>query len=830
MSTKPQIDFSDEFSSEEQRTGSGGEGATSRPTVRAELSGRWQIPLLVTALVLLGLAVWRLRPQPKPPTFDELLAKAVALQKASKHEEASQYAEALLADPVRSAPEKARLHRLIAGIIFEHESENIIHGPTNCRRILSNLDQSLLEHEQFDGETHRIRALAREWLNQPNEAIAEYEQALAKGVEQPWSIRRHVLQLKRAGKSITDGPYLAALEPFIQEEDVPADARFWAAEQRISVLAEAGEHEAAERFLEVHRPQFESGEWRKEYDYLQALIWYHVGRFDDAERTLRVLRDQVVPGDQMYAQVGWLLGMILQQDGMPEPALSLFDEVIEKSVPSPSRTACVLGRAGCLAELEKYDQSIKALRDVIRIVSETPLESQVDLMQVRESATAWYQTLNMAGRQEAAMDYLKLAARLAPAADAKLQAQYAQRIADLAFALGTAAARRGDKKGAEAAADHEMVRKFLNESGEQYLRLASLTVLDVPTAMAAVWKAADAYDRAGERAKMVGVLEKFIQQYPDSTRVPEALRQLGMAHQIAGDLAKAVEHYQENLIKFPRTPAAVKSLIPLADCFAELKQADKAEQTLLRIVTPRPDDRLALITPEAEEYREALFRLGDLYLRSEQYEKAITRFEEIMERYAEDTRADLTTFQLADAYRHSAARIRKDLEDPQNIAQRDSLRASHQARLQRSREMFEKVIERYQKRPETSLNELDRVCFKVSHLYAADTVYDLSLIGEAGTTEPFARSLPMYEKAASVYKCEPIAMSAYVQIVNCYLRLGNVAEAWMALQRARWALRNIPDDAFLSYSPEQDRGYWENYLTWLEKKPMFASIAMAKAG
>src|SRR5690606_6092236 len=108
--------------------------------------------------------------------------------------------------------------------------------------------------------------------------------------------------------------------------------------------------------------------------------------------------------------------------------------------------------------------------------------------------------------------------------------------------------------------------------------------------------------------------------------------------------------------------------IPLADCFRETGAADKAEQTLLRIVTPRPGDSLALITPEAPEYRDALFRLGDLYIQAEQYEKAIARYEEALERYATDPRADVATFHLADSYRKSAARVRADLQDPKNIA------------------------------------------------------------------------------------------------------------------------------------------------------------------
>src|SRR5690606_9642997 len=134
------------------RVGSGMIGRLS--AVAAELSGRWQVPLLVVALALLGGSVWRMRPQPQPPQFDDLFARAVALKEATLYDEASQYVESLLADPTLAfsaaagssdgkdtggqgtnstseaasgtseaeavALQNGRLHRLMAEIIFAH--------------------------------------------------------------------------------------------------------------------------------------------------------------------------------------------------------------------------------------------------------------------------------------------------------------------------------------------------------------------------------------------------------------------------------------------------------------------------------------------------------------------------------------------------------------------------------------------------------------------------------------------------------------------------------------------------------------------------------------
>ncbi|HQE28187.1 MAG TPA: tetratricopeptide repeat protein [Phycisphaerae bacterium] len=790
----------------------------------SELRGRWQIPLLLIALVFLGVSVWRLRPKPAPPPFSELWARASALKEATLYEEASRYVETLLADPVRTPEEQARLHRLMAEIIFAHEMGNRVHGRNNCRRILDHTDRSLLAGESFDAAAHRMRGLALEWLGLTLEAVHEHRQSLDKGIENPWEVRQHILQLRRLAHDIPNQDLHTELDGFLAASDVPLDIQFWAAERKIDLYAAEDKHDLAEQFLASHAQRFENSDRRKEYDFLRALAWYHVGRDEDAERLLRSLREQLVPGDPLFAQVGWLLGTILQRAGTPEYALSLFNEVLEKTVPSPSRAACVLGRAECLAEIERFDESIQAYEETIRIASEDPLGTQIELKDVRDSTTAWYQTLYAAGRRAEAMAYLKLAAKLAPPVDLPLQIAYSNRLARLGFELG-----RSVLSEASAPDQVEAGRAYLLEAGAEYLRLAKLATLDASTVTAALWQAAECFDLAGDRQQMLAVLDTFVREYATDTRVPDALLQMGRAHQAAGELSKAIEYYQRNLIEFPRTPAALSSLIPLADCFRETGAADKAEQTLLRIVTPRPGDSLALITPEAPEYRDALFRLGDLYIQAEQYEKAIARYEEALERYATDPRADVATFHLADSYRKSAARVRADLQDPKNIAFKDTLRSTHQQRLHRAHELFDEVIERYSNRPESELSELDRACRKLSYLYSADCVYDLSLVAGSEDSEPFARSLSMYEKAAWLFQRDPMAMTAYVQIMNCYLRMGQVQQAWMALQRARWALRNIPDEEFQRYDPTQSRAFWEGYLNWLEKKPTFASVALAQA-
>lgn len=803
-------------------------GVPGQQSVGRQLAGRWQIPLLAVATVLLAAGLWRLRPVPQPPTFDDFFARAVALHESSLYPEASAYIEELLAKPDLDDAQRRRLHALMARVIYAHELGNAVHGVVNAQRIIEHCDAALAEGEQDDAPTLLMRARAWEWQQSGGRAVAAYQQAIAAGADQPWRIRKRIIEIQRETDQATPEWLVGEFEAFVVGEGVEEELRYWAAEQKVDLLAAEGRHADAEQFLAQHAERFKGSTVQGQYDYLQALALFHLQQFDEAERLLRVARDALVPGQPLYAKTGWLLGRIMQAYESPQPAVSFFDDVVSRTTPSPYRTLSILGRAEALAPLERFDESLAAFHEVLRLVSEDPYAGQVDLQVVRQSTTSLYEALRQAGRLPEAMAYLRIAARLAPPGDDRLQAIYTERLAALAEALGQRSLALAEGRGeggvpADPEAVRQEARDHLIEAAEHYLQLAKLTTLDVAASTTAAWKAADAFDLAGERSRRASVLEAFIRERPDHMRVSEAMLRLGLTYQAMGEYAQAIAAYQRNLIEYPRTYWATQSLVPLAECFIDSREPDKAEQTLLRVVDRQPGDDLALIEPAAPEYRDALFQLGDLYIQSERYEQGIARYEEAIERYPEDRRADRATFMLAEAYRRSAAQIREDLKDPKKLAHKDELKVVHLRRLARAQELYQQVIERYRGRSEESLADLDRLYRKLSHFYRADTIYDRSYVLDAGDYRPFIEALHEYDEAAWLYQSDPIAMSAYVQMINCHLRMGNVYEARKTLQRMSWALRNIPDEQFEQYLPQEGRPFWEEYLSWLGRMPMFSA-------
>jgi tetratricopeptide (TPR) repeat protein len=425
------------------------------------------------------------------------------------------------------------------------------------------------------------------------------------------------------------------------------------------------------------------------------------------------------------------------------------------------------------------------------------------------------------------MSYLRIAASLAPLTDAGLQERYTGWLADLSYQLGELAWERADEaEGPAASQQRQAAQGHWVEAAEHYLALAKLTTLNAAESTKASWRAVEAFDRAGERERAAAVLECFVRESPEDARVPEALLRLGQIYQVLGDYERAIARYQQNLEAYATTLYAADCLVNLADCFIEVGALDKAQQTLLRIVDHRPGDALSPIEPEAQVYKLALFRLGDLCIQTGEYESAIARYEEAIERYPDAPETDRSVFMLANAYRLSAAVIREDVKDQRNLVYKDDLLVTHQKRLKRARELFQVVVKRYRSRPASSLTALD----KLSRLYEADAIYDLSFVTDAADFGPFAEALALYDRAAWEYQRDPIAMSAYMQMINCHLRMGDVAKARMTLQRARWALRNISDERFARYAPGEGRAFWEDYLAWLEQTPAFAAVEMAEAG
>jgi tetratricopeptide (TPR) repeat protein len=380
----------------------------------------------------------------------------------------------------------------------------------------------------------------------------------------------------------------------------------------------------------------------------------------------------------------------------------------------------------------------------------------------------------------------------------------------------------------------QQVRDFRAKAGDAYVAYSrALTLTDDKGYGDAMWRGVDLYDRAGDLQRMISALELFAAERPEDSLTPDALLRLGRAYQAAGNFDKAIAAYQRNQFRYPNTLAASKSAVPLAQAYVA-KGPDfysKAEQVLMGVVDNNP-----LVTPEAAEFKQALFELAQLYYRTARYEDAVVKLEELTARYPKDERFGQLLFLMGDSYRKSAALLQVNKEamsaaaplpadqpipagaaqsaaaaaapgkvaaaaattpDPREIA------TAKRDRLEKARGWFDKTVQFYQHAPPAG--ETDKLYCKLAHFYRADCVFDLGR---------FEDSVKLYDAAAFRYQDDPTALAAYVQIVNAYCALGKVAEAKTANERAKWLLRRMPPEAFTEGGFTMPKEYWDKWLQW----------------
>ncbi len=371
-----------------------------------------------------------------------------------------------------------------------------------------------------------------------------------------------------------------------------------------------------------------------------------------------------------------------------------------------------------------------------------------------------------------------------------------------------------DGNAAEKIRRAKQVREFRTKAGDSYIAFSrALTLADDKGYGEALWKGVDLYDRAANIQCVISALELFSVERPDDSLAPAALLRLGRAYQAAGMFDKAIAAFQRNQFRYPNSLAASKSAVPLAQAYiAKGPEAyGKAESVLKSVVENNP-----VLTPEALEFKQALFELAQLYYRTGRFEDAIARLEELTARYPNDDRLGQLMFLMGDSYRKSAGLLDGKMAvatagDAKTTAiDLAEAAAAKKDRLTKAKGLYDRVIELYRNTPPKT--EVDKLYNKLSHFYRADCLYDLGQYEEA---------IRLYDAAAFRYQDDASSLAAYVQIVNAYYALGKPDEAKAANERAKWLLKRMPTDSFNDGTFAMPKEYWENQLKWTSQAGMW---------
>ena len=373
--------------------------------------------------------------------------------------------------------------------------------------------------------------------------------------------------------------------------------------------------------------------------------------------------------------------------------------------------------------------------------------------------------------------------------------------------------------------------KFLL-AGDKFRELSRLRLrsTDYPSIL---WRSIECYQKASQLDKANALLKDYL-LYEERPKRPRGLLALGQNYLNAGRWDEVIPPLQRCLVEYPDHPGAYSVRLVMARALTEKQKLEEATEMLLKNLY---DGNLR---PDSQLWRDSLFELGNVvYRRGDQLflEGELTaasnwdarlakledshkeliaatdRLNEAVARFDKDRRAFDARYAIGRAYR-SAASFPKQMLDSGRVTI-DSVRRKL---LVERRQLLESSLAGYRDLREAlgeaqdlmnipeSTQSLLRNCF----FGEADVLFELGQYEDA---------IAAYRNVGNRFMNEPEALEAFVQIAECFRKLGQEDQAKRTLAQAEQLLSRIPPEADARFTSvtRADRARWQQLLVWLKK-------------
>jgi tetratricopeptide (TPR) repeat protein len=524
--------------------------------------------------------------------------------------------------------------------------------------------------------------------------------------------------------------------------------------------------------------------------------------------------------DQTYArQARYLMGVCAENSGRIDAAISNYLQAARQYPESHEGLAANLRAGNLLRKEGRSEEALEAYRRVLRSAGK-PDEFRnrwltLDELQ-RGIRTAWAEWVEANSYSEAItlsrMMPPLLSAEEAYGFAAHANQQWAEFLDDK-----LTNSRYGRRGGLQAE-----LRERWRLSGRAFDELAD-ALRSSSQYSDALWISAGHYRNGHDFENALGQLDRFIETRPRRL-LPAALVRRGEVLMDLDRRNEALDQFQQVIETFETDPAWFRALYDLGRCYLELDRPAHAER-IWRSILDSPK-----FEPKTNEWRLALFSLGKLLYhtavvkmsrarlsptpdQTPDYEDAFARWDEaanrldlFLRRYPDDAEVAEARYLLAKSLQQSAAGPRHKLKTAETENARNELRASMEHLFQKALAEFRRLQSGlFAAAEDDRLDELRQSILRACYFEIAHTYYALG---------NYEQAIVAYSGAANRYPQDPQVLLAYMQMTNCYDRLGKPTDARSMLEQAKIIERHLPDSVFQSRATTLMREEWQRWLQW----------------
>jgi tetratricopeptide (TPR) repeat protein len=805
----------------------------------------WQVPALLVGLGLFILGVYVAMPEKKQDDFPGALGAVAQYLAAEDVDTAQQKLKAIEPHIERALPlDRARYEELWGDLVFTQQQMTRTEDAGNQEKMLRYY-RAAAEVRALDDSRLQRMAEALVSLGREEEALGVLDKLRGSAGERRHPVFRRLVEKQLAQPKQDPTKTDTLLNRYLDEVAAEPDkakrraAEIWAYTAKMRLQYDAGNYPGVIDAIERRKITLMDKGGDKDlgpFDVLRAKSYLQTGNYKVAKTAFEEALKRLPQGDPLTADALVGLGQIeLAQTDDIRAAWQRFKEAQESYRPAsfdlsqPPYFDATIGRADCEARMGKHTEALEQLASAVKAVLESKRPDQGQRSRLIAVALSHHVASTDLEQYETALAYLSALTPLhGDTVPAEWWARFAQthdRIAnkmlrDAGLPLPSQGPAPGGGEvespaGRTPAPTKEATRitrqdasRHFGRAGDSYAEHARLVKSIDPKAAGDSWLlAAAAYDNAFQWRQAVRMYQEFIDNGGEDPRRIDALHKLGMAFLADKKYKQAVEKFEFLKQHFPTHKITSTSLVPLSMALVAMEKLDEATKVLLEVVTNHP-----AITPESDEYRQALIALGRLYHQRKDFENAIQRLTIAVDRYGETADGWSLRFLLAESYRQSIPAIDKTLEEPLPQPKVREYQAERVRRLEQALMLHSQVVTQLGEMEEHALTPVQVLYFRNAYFYRADCAFDL---------KRFEQAIELYDAAARRWRDHPASLVALVQMVNAYAELGQYQNARAVNLRARDHLRRIPEEAFNDPSLPMTRKHWQDWLQWSSKLNLF---------